>query len=368
LLLLLFGPLLFIGTVVLANSREQLAGNLSLRRVRQAKRDRARLLKRLEHVDGDVFEVVRGEVVPWLIEYLDLPRGTTVSELRDQVTDEELAEVLEAAQQGAFMPGAATQISGSEIGNRLRRFTSVLVLGAALTPALSPQILRAAELDPMKAAAERYYAQEFDNAIKQYEKMARNGEDSWQLRYNLGNCLFRQGRYAAAVANYERALRLAPRQSDVLQNLNFTRRQLGMPAARNNDSPTAMLGAARDLLRPDEWIFLACLGWFGCFVALSIFRFRRKRIRPWILLPAAIALVGCISAFIQTRTSYRDGQAIVVALETATRPFPDAEKTTGSPLTAGREIHILERRDQWTRIRVDEAEGWIPNTDYQTIW
>ena len=37
-------------------------------------------------------------------------------------------------------------------------------------------------------------------------------------------------------------------------------------------------------------------------------------------------------------------------------------------LDAGVYVEIVEPRTEWTRIRIDQAEGWVKNTAIDVIW
>ena len=47
--------------------------------------------------------------------------------------------------------------------------------------------------------------------------------ESGPLYYNLGNADFKLKEYGRAIASYQRGLRLAPREQDILTNLRYVR-------------------------------------------------------------------------------------------------------------------------------------------------
>jgi len=66
----------------------------------------------------------------------------------------------------------------------------------------------------------------YPSAINQYADIISNGKESGQLYYNLGNSYFKNGQLGKAVLNYERALLLIPRDSDL--NFNYDYAQASM--------------------------------------------------------------------------------------------------------------------------------------------
>src|SRR5438067_13149878 len=72
--------------------------------------------------------------------------------------------------------------------------------------------------------ANQDYAQgHFKEAISGYEALARAGQWSANLFYDLGNAYFRVGDFGQAVLNYERALALERHQPEVIAYLQIAR-------------------------------------------------------------------------------------------------------------------------------------------------
>src|ERR1700676_4372195 len=72
-------------------------------------------------------------------------------------------------------------------------------------------------------ANEEYAAGHFQEAIDGYETLARSGQWSATLLYDLGNAYFRTSDFGRAILNYERALALEPRHPEADANLRIAR-------------------------------------------------------------------------------------------------------------------------------------------------
>ena len=87
---------------------------------------------------------------------------------------------------------------------------------------------RAGSTQPSQAAfsaANRLYEQgKFGEAVQAYQALLSTGVNSANLHFNLGNAAFQNGHPGRAVAHWEQARRLAPRDPDVTANLGFVRR------------------------------------------------------------------------------------------------------------------------------------------------
>ena len=76
-------------------------------------------------------------------------------------------------------------------------------------------------------ATSAYSRGEYQLAIEGFETLAREGMSS-SLLYNLGNSYAQSGQSGRAILNYERALRLAPGDSDIRGNLDLVRKEKGL--------------------------------------------------------------------------------------------------------------------------------------------
>jgi Ca-activated chloride channel family protein len=73
-----------------------------------------------------------------------------------------------------------------------------------------------------------YRMGKYDEAVASFEKAAEFGDVDLEAKtyYNIGNCLFRQGRLQEALESYRRALELNPDDLDAKFNIEFTERKI----------------------------------------------------------------------------------------------------------------------------------------------
>ena len=72
--------------------------------------------------------------------------------------------------------------------------------------------------------ANTYYSMEkYNKAIEAYEEALNSGFESGNLYYNLANSYFKNGRLGEAILNYEKAMRLIPRDSDLKLNYEYAK-------------------------------------------------------------------------------------------------------------------------------------------------
>ena len=239
--------------------------------------------------------------------------------------------------------------------------------------------LQAAPPDPEKpekilspeAAMTAYDEGRFAEAEAYYQSLLRSTAPSAKLYYNIGNCQYQKGEYSRALASYESALRIAPRDSDILENLNLTRRKLALPEKHRLESPADVLPYVRDHLRPDEWMFLVMAGAAVVFVALGFRRFVKPPL--WgSLLGGGLILAGLSFAAIlaQNATSYNSSLAVVLTRNASVYALPSTQSPRLSEinLQPGEDVSIVESRLDWVRVRSGAAEGWVRKSDVRTIW
>ena len=156
----------------------------------------------------------------------------------------------------------------------------LLILGSALF---------FCSLDSNASSSEFVSAYNKGNFIKAEEICLKNIDASNQSPawlYNLGNAYTQEGKLAQALASYQRALLLDPRDQDVLQNLNFVRRLLFLPEAYQKGTPFELLICLRDILRPDEWLLLGAVLFFVLFIVLTA----RRRLSHYSFVSAVLLL------------------------------------------------------------------------------
>lgn len=358
------GPLFFLLALIWAARHERLAASPAFRRRRQALKRQPAVLRRIRQASPETLpEIIRSDLVPLLLDLHDLPPGTTVSELSRTLDDPELTAILNRAEVGAFMPGDTDAIDTALLLRKVRMLAALLGL-------LCAPMLAAATDNPMHQAAAAYETGEIDRAEAIYRHLADADDRLYPtLLYNLGNCAYRRNETGRALGYYERARRLAPRDSDILQNLNFIRAQLSLPPVDAAGGPLQRIALTRDQLRPDQWLSLAAGSWLLFWLLLGALRLRRMRFHPAAAAPLLLAVVALWAAAAQHRDTYRDGQCVVVESGVQMRLAPyDTGRPIGKPLRSGDYGLIREQRPNWSRVRIGQSEGWIRNHALFTIW
>lgn len=248
----------------------------------------------------------------------------------------------------------------------------ILILCTLFVFALS---LYAETNEELALQAENAYREgKYQEATSLYQKIADTKEVSWQLYYNLGNCYYKQNEHARAILNYERALLLAPSNTDVQNNLKLAENRI---VDKLNILPDFFISrwfnGLISMFSADGWayisvsIFLILLFAAGFFFTSSSTTMRKF----WFTI-GVVALFFMIStmffAHSQNEKIERREYAIVLVPSVTVKGAPDNEGTSLFVIHEGLKVQIIEQLGDWTNIRLQDGnEGWVKLSDVEVI-
>jgi len=211
------------------------------------------------------------------------------------------------------------------------------------------------ETDPFSQGNQAFAEGRYTDAVEAYQAVIAARGYSAPVLFNLGNAYDRAGKIGAALASYERARLLAPRDPAIAANEALVRKQTGLNAER-----TAWQQAA-GFLSPDLWVWLLTGALFaGSGLAFWLYAGAERSEGGARLGLALTILVALTSIGALTIWSGKRQQAWVTAPETPVRlsPFDDAQ--TSFTLADGAEVRIEGHHDDYFLIRDAKGEsGWL---------
>lgn len=241
---------------------------------------------------------------------------------------------------------------------------ALLFMGLLFSATASP----AQDVLPAFDAANRLYEQgKYPEAAEAYEKLMAASRRSDTLCFNLGNAWFKAGQTGRAIAAWRQAERLAPRDPNVLYNLNFARKKVS-----GADAPAAPLWQrALTGLTLNEWAVLAGLALWLWFALLAWLEFRpaaRVSLRGYPATAGAVFLIlaGCLGGAARLQLQQRSAVVIVPEAIARTGPLEEAKVLhhfrDGAELGVedDKEVTVGDRRQVWLFAR-DAAgrAGWL---------
>ncbi len=335
---------------------------------------REKLLRKI----GDEFEDNKGlstgsaaELAEYLSVLLNLPPGTSLAETVPHIKDPELANMIRHLAENLWLPSGSGKMFDSGYKKHflkvLRRFSVIAVLLFAGIGLHAADPAPEAEIKMENDAETAFCNGDFDRALQIYQEQAehRKKDPAAALYFNMGNCWYMKGDLPRALAEYEQAKSLEPRNPLIRRNLMLTRQKLGLPAEKDPDSMQTFCRWIRDIIRADEWLIAGAAGLMLCFAGTGLGLLYGRKILAG-MYAAGVLLILLCSAAILTRpgqtaavvVSAEDGK-INTAIPVYTLPSVRSGKTEAA-LPPGREVIVEEQRQDWYRIRFDaDRSGWI---------
>jgi len=244
------------------------------------------------------------------------------------------------------------------MGRTLGVDKAVPLLAAAVI-VLSPVHSQAAVPAPAFESANKLYEEgRFAEAAAAYEGLARSGETSAALYFNLGNAFFKSGQMGRAIAAYRTAEQITPRDPDLRANLQFARNQTPSPTL----SPTRWqrwLGR----LTLNEWTLLAAGAVWLWLLLLAVLQWRpalKPALRMYVLSLAILTGMFCACVAASLRATRFTRTAIVITADAVVRYGPLAESPTAFTVHDGAELRVLDQKDDWLQVSTDPRRvGWL---------
>jgi len=209
-------------------------------------------------------------------------------------------------------------------------------------------------------AANRLYEQgKFSEAASAYEQVIQSGTVSPALYFNLGNAFFKAGQLGRAIAAYRAAEKIAPRDPDVRANLQFVRGRVQNPAISVSTNRWQQWLAT---LTINEWAMFTAVVLWVWMALLVLLQFRpalKQSLRTaiWCGGVATLAFGGCLGA---AWSSHSDRTVIVIAQDVVLHNGPLDEAPTGATIHDGAELNVLDTKNDWLQVRVDNQRvGWL---------
>jgi len=239
---------------------------------------------------------------------------------------------------------------------------AILLISTLSFPAFIPAAeITAAEL--FHKGSEAYSRGDYEQAITDFETITRDNGFSAQVLYNLAGSYAQAGKTGKAVLNYERALRLAPSDSDTLGNLALLRKENGL-------FQTDVNGTARffRLLNLNQWA-IAILFVLGLCILFVITKrtFAYSRATTITITLSCLALLTL--SLYGTFRGYQEFNPLVVIEPNArllVSPF-DSSVSIGA-IGEGRLMYPLKEHKGYSYVKDETGRtGWILNSMVEPV-
>lgn len=214
----------------------------------------------------------------------------------------------------------------------------------------------------------------YDKAIEEYCAILEGGEYSLELYYNLANAYFKMENIGKAILYYNKALRIAPSQEDVLHNL-------AIAETRTKDKITAVpefflhrwMRVVRNSVSCNAWGALSAL--FFALILTFVLLFllaSRLGVRKAGFYGALFSLLLFVATTAFAISSRNDiltkDEAVVMSSAISVKSSPDRSATDLFVLHEGTKLRIVAEFDEWIEVVIaDGKKGWTERKNIETI-
>lgn len=206
-----------------------------------------------------------------------------------------------------------------------------------------------------------YEAGRFDEALGRFLPIAESGIENGKLDYNIGNAYMQQGDVGRALLWYERALRLLPKDPDLIFNRNVALAQVKDKQEETDNPVLSVLFFWKKGL-PLKTLQKLAIGsgiLFWTLLALHLF-LRRPPLKIAATLCGALFLLFASTALWDTAMNARHQQGVVLPKAVSVRSGLSDTATELFTLHAGSRVIVEQQRGDWVRIAFSEGKiGWV---------
>ena len=240
----------------------------------------------------------------------------------------------------------------------MKRLAWLLLIALWLAPAVcagteTAKIFQEANTS-YRTGAQAKAAELYESLVEQEPRVA-------TFYYDLANTYVRLGKLSRAILNYEKALRLDPRNGDIRENLRYTR---GLLEYRVEDTRNWYLKATEAVLKytTEREVYAVVLAVLFVFLAGGILYFLSGRgvfWNPWQQFVFVVLLLALLVALGKQVQSNVIRDAIVMQKECEARYGPSEHDQVAFRMGEGIKVFVMDRREDWSRVLLTNGEsGW----------
>ncbi len=221
-----------------------------------------------------------------------------------------------------------------------------------------------AQTEEFKMANKFYEDKDYESAIRMYQSILNNGQESANIYFNLGNAYFKAGDLGHAILYYMKARRLAPGDEDVLFNLEFAKQysRVQMQGVQLNPVRSFFIDLV-DTYQLKHLAWLSSIFFILLVIGLTLrygFSFNNSPVR--LLMVVSLLLLvfsGGLTTF-KYREDYLTQRAVIIAEESPV--FTGASEQSEIELRGapGLIVKILDESGEFLNVLFEnKRRGWI---------
>jgi tetratricopeptide (TPR) repeat protein len=220
----------------------------------------------------------------------------------------------------------------------------------------------------LDVANDLYQKGDYAGAVENYLKLVVAGVDNPVLHYNLGNSYFKTGQLGLAIAMYNRALRLDPRNDDIKANLTFAKQFMVDKVDPTAENPIWRWCKSAVLnYTANEWTVLTSILFVITVLILTYMiwaRDRRFSAKTVVSVAIVVFIVCGVCTGVNVHLSYNSPRGAIVVPEVSIKAGPGEDFGEQFIAHEGLTFNILKQESGWYHgIFDNRLKGWIRISD-----
>jgi tetratricopeptide (TPR) repeat protein len=219
-----------------------------------------------------------------------------------------------------------------------------------------------------------YKSGKYEKAIELYLIIEKQGLQSDDLYFNLGNCYYKLNKVAPSIYFYEKALKINPVNDDVITNLAFAKR---MTIDVIEELPKTFLQKFSEnviqKLPFDSWAIIAVIASFLVSILFLFYYFSDSSKMKLLyfnssILALFILIVSVFFAFKNYNTVQNNKTAIIFSVKVAIKNAPTFSSEEVFTLHEGTKVIVVDELDNWKKIKLADGKiGWVYSDKLKVI-
>lgn len=218
-----------------------------------------------------------------------------------------------------------------------------------------------------------YSEGKYEEAFNAYLQLVEQGNISDALYFNLGNAAFKTGRFADAVLNYKKALRLNPKHADARFNLKVTQQLLIEKKTELTEvGLTKLLNHIKYIFRVDGWAILQIVFLFLSFISfVAVYLVSLVKLKKTLFLLSFLWIIPAVISLGFAQWQYAEIHApegVIMSSSANVFSEPSEKSTVLFLLHEGSSVGILQNNGEWLKISFDDEKiGWVNSKNIALI-
>ncbi len=227
-----------------------------------------------------------------------------------------------------------------------------------------------AEDNLFKKGTEFYDSGNYQMALAYFDSLIDVGAISSEIHYNKGNCYFKLDSLALAIVEYERGLKINPKDIDIVYNLKVCN---DLIIDDINQLPELFykewFSNFFDTISIYNWQILIITSLILLIISLIVSINRTdNKLKIFKTFLSIIISISLTIYFIGNITEKNNTQAIVKENALNIRSAPSAESSVQFTIHSGTKVLVIDAVENWLNISIsDGRKGWAQQTSFIEI-